>query len=240
MCWPDGCARWAPYATFHRRDIAQSADSRQRCFLRDAARHAGRTARGQRSAGQTVARGARNDRRAQRCGDRQPPGGVHRRDRAARLVPVRDEPRRAARDIAPYALAAPPRGRLVAGCSITKEQMMARSAADAMWAEALALLAQADHQRREFFRPAQVGWEPPIDVLETEVELVVVVVIGGSELAIVGTRRWPASLRSARVHRMELPHGRFERRLGLPPGTFEIVRHDLVDGCLTIALRKLG
>ncbi|HSZ92214.1 MAG TPA: Hsp20/alpha crystallin family protein, partial [Acetobacteraceae bacterium] len=116
---------------------------------------------------------------------------------------------------------------------------MARSAADAMWAEALALLAQADHQRREFFRPAQVGWEPPIDVLETEVELVVVValpgvranevevVIGGSELAIVGTRRWPASLRSARVHRMELPHGRFERRLGLPPGTFEIVRHDL-------------
>ena len=66
------------------------------------------------------------------------------------------------------------------------------------------------------------------------------VVIGGSELAIVGTRRWPASLRSALVHRMELPHGRFERRLGLPPGTFEIVRHDLVDGCLTIALRKLG
>jgi HSP20 family protein len=130
--------------------------------------------------------------------------------------------------------------------------MMARSAADVMWADALALLAQADHQRREFFRPGEVGWEPPIDVLETEVELVVVValpgvrpnevevVIGGSELAIVGTRRWPASLRSARVHRMELPHGRFERRLGLPPGTFEIVRHDLVDGCLTIALRKLG
>lgn len=120
-----------------------------------------------------------------------------------------------------------------------------------MWAEALALLARADRQRREFFRPAGTGWEPPVDVLETEIELVIVValpgvqahevelVIGNSELAIMGTRRWPQALRSARVHRMELPHGRFERRLGLPPGTFEIVRHDLVDGCLTIALRKL-
>jgi hypothetical protein len=70
-------------------------------------------------------------------------------------------------------------------------------------------VAQSDRQRREFFRPAEVGWEPPIDVLETKVELVVValpgvraneveVVIGSSELAIVardaGRRRcvWPA------------------------------------------------
>jgi HSP20 family protein len=113
--------------------------------------------------------------------------------------------------------------------------MMARSAADVMWTEAIALRARVDRQRREFFRPAGGGWEPPVDVLETETELVIVaalpgvraneieVVIGGSELTIVSTRRWPASLRSARVHRMELPHGR-ERRLGLPPGTYEIVR----------------
>jgi hypothetical protein len=40
-------------------------------------------------------------------------------------------------------------------------------------------VAQSDHQRREFFRPAEVGWEPPIDVLEIEVELVVVVALPG-------------------------------------------------------------
>src|SRR5580700_5838291 len=52
--------------------------------------------RDDRRAGRTGARGARNDRRTQRCGDREPAGGVHRQDRVARLVPVRDEPRRAA------------------------------------------------------------------------------------------------------------------------------------------------
>ena len=129
---------------------------------------------------------------------------------------------------------------------------MARTAADIMWAEALGLLALADRSRREFFRPAAAGWEPPVDVLQTESELVIIValpgvraeeveiVIGSTELAIVGTRRWPAALRTAHVHRMELPHGRFERRLALPKGAYEIARRDLVDGCLTIALRKLG
>ena len=39
---------------------------------------------------------------------------------------------------------------------------------------------------------------------------------------------------------MELPHGRFERRVTLPPGRYELVRRELVDGCLTVILRKLG
>jgi HSP20 family molecular chaperone IbpA len=65
-------------------------------------------------------------------------------------------------------------------------------------------------------------------------------IIGGGEMAIVGSRPLPSELRAARVHRMELPHGHFERRVALPHGTYELARRDLVDGCLTVVLRKVG
>ena len=121
---------------------------------------------------------------------------------------------------------------------------MARSAADVMWAEALALLAQADHQRREFFKLAQVGWEPPIDVLETEVELVVVValpgvranevevVIGASELATRardgGRRRCVRPACTGWNCRTVASSGVSDCRLAPSRSS----GHDLVDGCL--------
>ena len=42
------------------------------------------------------------------------------------------------------------------------------------------------------------------------------------------------------IHRLEMPHGCFERRIGLPPGRYELGRSDLADGCLTLTLRKLA
>ena len=128
---------------------------------------------------------------------------------------------------------------------------MPRTAANLMWADALALVARADRLNREFFRPAETGWEPPVDLLETANELIVIAALPGvraadvelvvshREIAIVGTRRLPALPGATRVHRMELPHGHFERRIGLPPGTYELARRDLLDGCLTIVLRKV-
>lgn len=127
---------------------------------------------------------------------------------------------------------------------------MPRSATNLMWADALAIVARADRLHREFFRPAATGWEPPVDLLETPGELILIAALPGvcaadvelvvsqRELAIVGVRRLPALPGPTRVHRMELPHGRFERRIALPPGSYELVRRDLVDGCLTIVLRK--
>ena len=44
----------------------------------------------------------------------------------------------------------------------------------------------------------------------------------------------------AAIHRLEIPYGRFERRIALPAGRFEVARSDLVDGCLTLSLRKLA
>ncbi len=129
---------------------------------------------------------------------------------------------------------------------------MPRNASDVMWAEAVNALARIDRLHQDFFRPAPQGWEPPIDLLETDGELVIIAALPGVQageveivlehgtLAIVGTRRLPGFARRARVHRMELPHGRFERRVAIPPGRYELTRRDLADGLLVVALRRLG
>ena len=60
---------------------------------------------------------------------------------------------------------------------------MARTVADLMWADALARLARADRLHQEFFRPAPTGWEPPVDLLETEQELILMAALPGVEAA---------------------------------------------------------
>lgn len=128
---------------------------------------------------------------------------------------------------------------------------MRRSASGVLWSEALAMLERSEQLRGEFFRPTAAGWAPPIDVLETETELHVVVAlpgvrpndveiaIGAGELAVMGTRSWPSIHSAVRVHRLELPHGRFERRLPLPAGAYQLASKSMVDGCLFLTLRKL-
>lgn len=129
---------------------------------------------------------------------------------------------------------------------------MPRSARNVMWSEALAILARADRVHREVFWPTAGGWEPPIDILESDTGLLVVVALPGvrsedmefvvadGELRIRGIRRWPTLKQPIRVHRIELPHGRFERNLPLPSGTFQLAGTDHVDGCLCVNLRRLA
>jgi len=58
---------------------------------------------------------------------------------------------------------------------------MARDVArDWMWSEACEMLARAERMHRELFRPVgtqarQPEWEPPVDVLETEYEVLALV-----------------------------------------------------------------
>jgi HSP20 family molecular chaperone IbpA len=124
-----------------------------------------------------------------------------------------------------------------------------------MWSEACEMLARAERLQRQFGTPqrrsAQApAWEPPVDMLETAGELLIFaalpgvdpdqvqVVIDGAELTIVGQRVLPAELRTAVIHRLELPQGRFERRILLPAGRYNGVQRAAVNGCLVIALRK--
>ncbi len=127
---------------------------------------------------------------------------------------------------------------------------------DWMWSEACDVLARAERMHREFFRPArdrrQPAWEPPADVLETEGEVLVFVAlpgvdpaqveaaIDGADLVVAGKRVLPPALRSSVIHRLELPQGRFERRIRLPAGRYASVHKGMVNGCLLVTLEKGG
>jgi HSP20 family protein len=130
-------------------------------------------------------------------------------------------------------------------------------ARDWMWSEACEMLARAERMHRELFRPAgsrahQPEWEPPVDILETEYEVLALVALPGvdaenaqaviedGELVITGTRVLPKELRTATIHRLELPQGRFYRRVRLPAGRYSGVRRAAVAGCLVITLQKAG
>jgi HSP20 family molecular chaperone IbpA len=110
---------------------------------------------------------------------------------------------------------------------------------------------------RGLFKPVgskaqQPAWEPPVDILETEFEVLALVALPGvdadsveaviddGELVIGGARTYPPALRTAVIHRLELPQGRFYRRLRLPAGRYSSVRRAVVDGCLVITLQKAG
>ena len=124
-----------------------------------------------------------------------------------------------------------------------------------MWSEAFEMLARAERLHHEFFRPAQSSagvpaWEPPVDVLETEREVQILValpgvdvegvevVIDGADLVVTGRRVLPTCFRTAIIHRLEIPQGRFERRMRLPPGHYADFRRTMVNGCLVVTLQK--
>lgn len=123
-----------------------------------------------------------------------------------------------------------------------------------MWSEAVEMLARAERMHRELFRPAAgrpiPTWEPPVDVLETEDEVLVLValpgvdpdqvetLIEGAYLVVAGSRTLPPELATAVIHRLELPQGRFERRVRLPGGRYGAVHRAAVQGCVLITLQK--
>ena len=128
---------------------------------------------------------------------------------------------------------------------------------DWMWSEACEMLARAERMHRELFRPSAPQakapvWEPPVDILETEFEVLVLVALPGvdpddaqaviedGDLVIAGTRVVPEQLRTANIHRLELPQGRFYRRLRLPPGRYAGVRRAAAAGCMIVTLQKAG
>src|SRR5580692_8225659 len=123
-----------------------------------------------------------------------------------------------------------------------------------MWSEALQMLARAERMHQQLFQPvvrrAQISWEPPIDLLETDKQVLVFAalpgvevakveaVIEGAVLVISGHRVLPPELATATIHRLELPQGRFERRIPLPAGRYDAVHRSETNGCLVISLSK--
>jgi HSP20 family molecular chaperone IbpA len=57
-------------------------------------------------------------------------------------------------------------------------------------------------------------------------------------LRVAGQRRLPVAARTATIHRLEIPHGRFERRIRLPSARHVLGRSELANGCLVVNLTK--
>ena len=131
---------------------------------------------------------------------------------------------------------------------------MAREPQDWMWSEAIAMLARSERMHDQFFRPRTTArrpaWEPPVDVMETETQVLILIALPGvapdqveavleeSCLVVSGRRVLPRELLTAVIHRLELPQGRFERRVPVPPGRYDAVKSTAQDGCLLISLHK--
>ena len=120
-----------------------------------------------------------------------------------------------------------------------------------MWAEAVAVLARAENRGAGTAGwPARAAWVPAVDVIETEAAVLILVsipgvaadaveaVLEGDAVLVSGRRTLPPELQTAAIHRLELPMGRFERRIPIPPGRYDGVRRDTRDGCLLISLHK--
>ena len=135
--------------------------------------------------------------------------------------------------------------------------MPTRTPTDWMWAQACEVLDQADRMHRQFFRPAgydrpQGMWEPPVDIFEDDTELILVVALPGvpaerievtidnADLVVRAQSRFPFSGTRRVVRRLEIPYGHFERRIRLPDGRYEKGTPEVVDGCLTLRLRKIA
>jgi len=124
-----------------------------------------------------------------------------------------------------------------------------------MWAEACAMIERAERMHRQFFQPSlsaasEIAWEPPVDIFESDREVRIIAALPGVEavdveiyldandLVITGIRKPPMVARGSAIQRLEIPYGRFMRRISLSAARLELERTDLVRGCLSLRLTK--
>lgn len=120
-----------------------------------------------------------------------------------------------------------------------------------MWSEALQLLDRADRLHRQFFLAHEpASWEPPVDVVESGDELRLQLALPGvspdalsialdpAGLTIHAVRGFPCRESDARIHRLEIPYGRFQRRIELPLEGLKLGSKTLQDGILTLTFHR--
>jgi HSP20 family protein len=119
-----------------------------------------------------------------------------------------------------------------------------------MWGEALSMLERAERLHRHFFTHAEAAWEPPVDIVESPEGLAVQVALPGvaaesialalapEGITLSALRPFPCRDAASQVHRIEIPFGRFERRLALSLDGLELADQWVRDGILTLTFRK--
>lgn len=124
-----------------------------------------------------------------------------------------------------------------------------------MWAEACALVDEAERRHRQFFdllsTPAAVPtWEPPINVFSGDGEWLIVVALPGADAEQVtitllrGAVQIEAHVQPPRlpsragIERLELPYGVMRRRIALPLGQYTLTERRFSNGCLQLRLKE--
>jgi HSP20 family molecular chaperone IbpA len=124
-----------------------------------------------------------------------------------------------------------------------------------MWAQACQVIEEAERMHRQFFRLSTPGrspvtWEPPIDVFEDDLYVVVLVALPGvpaqrievaveaGELVVRAERTLPFASSPRGLRRLEIPYGYFERKIPLPEARLDTATREVRDGCLILRLRK--
>src|ERR1700682_490787 len=125
-----------------------------------------------------------------------------------------------------FAFALPHRARRgVSNRVNAREPMSTKDPVNWMLSEAIDSLARAERLRQQFFSlqsragSREPSWDPPIDVLETDREILILVALPGVDpehveaviengtLVVSGQRVLPVELRNARIHRLWVAPG---------------------------------
>jgi HSP20 family protein len=99
--------------------------------------------------------------------------------------------------------------------------------------------------------PGQGDWLPPVDIYETEDEIVMISELPGLEekdmdiqvsegvLTLKGEKKYPVDREGDNYYRLERAYGKFQRSFAVPNTVdFESIKANLKDGVLKITLQK--
>jgi HSP20 family protein len=118
-----------------------------------------------------------------------------------------------------------------------------------MWTAACEMIDRAERLHRQFFvpmtAPTDLGWEPPVDITATDSEILITVALPGVDrndvkvtvdddgIFVLGFR--PSGIpRGSSIHRLEIPYGKFQRRIAFPGARLRLGQSELVNGCLML------
>jgi|SRR5215469_4791839 len=124
-----------------------------------------------------------------------------------------------------------------------------------MWVQACEVLDRAERLQRQFLRYLGPGvdvavWEPPVDIQETAEGLILLFALPGvvpeeislrlepTELIVSAMRPLKLSSADTVIRRLEIPHGRFFRRIPLTGVPLRLAASRYENGCLEVRLTR--
>jgi len=122
-------------------------------------------------------------------------------------------------------------------------------------ADAIEWLQGAGELQRQFFRLGRATtlphWEPPVDLYGDDQVLSLLMALPGvspdrldvrlepQAVVVRGERSLARQLATGSILQLEIPYGRFERRVPLPYANYRVVDMLLQNGCLELTLERM-